>query len=705
MIRPLQNAKFLSLFAFFLALSCSLASAQIPGVDPFFWLEDIHGEPATTWVKEQNNRTKQRLEANAEFQEIYKQALDLEVSNDRVAFGSYSEGWFWNFWKDAEHPRGLVRRTTYEEYKKAQPQWETFLDIDELARIENKNWNYSGSVHLQRDGTRYLIKLSDGGKDAVTIREYNSATQQFVTDGFFIPEAKTRVVALNNNELLVATDFGEGSLTESNYPRVLKLWKRGDPLSAATLIYQASTKDLNVGATYYVDGETTFYVVKKALDFFSEEAYFFDKTNLTLRKIPIPKTSSIQKIRNGWMYVHNNREYKSATKAFAADSLVRLKTTASCFDEAELVYAPGERQTVQGLHFDGDKIYVNLLDNVVSKVIIVDTMANFQTQPVQWNLPANGMISISSRDELDPAGFMSIIYNDFLTPASQYRIQEDNGVTTLELLKSGKSRFDASAMEVHQHFATSKDGTRIPYFVVASKNLVLDGSHPTILYGYGGFSVSQAPSYLGTTGKLWLERGHVYVIGNIRGGGEYGPDWHEAALKTHRQRAFDDFAAIAEDLIARGITSPRHLAISGGSNGGLLVGTVMVQRPELFNGALIKVPLLDMYRFSQLSAGQSWTAEYGDPRNPEECNYLLAYSPYHNVKPGVQYPAPMLITSTADDRVHPSHARKMAARMSEQGHDYYYYENTNGGHAGTSTPEESAYSLALNFTYLLERLK
>jgi prolyl oligopeptidase len=677
--------------------------------DPFLWLEEVEGDQALDWVRAQNARTVGDLEAHPDFKAIHAEIRQIFFAKDRVPFASFYKNFFWNFWQDESHRHGLLRRTTYEEYKKSEPSWETILDIDELAKTEKENWVYQGSDRLDKDSSRHLLHLSRGGKDAAVIREFDYATKQFVTDGFVVPEAKSSVTPLDENRIIIGTEWGPDTLTDSGYPRTLKIWSRGQALSEARTLFEVEKTDLAAGAMQLRDHALKYVFFHRTVDFFNSEVFFLE--NLAklemLRKLPIPLTASILGLREGFLYVQIKEAVDAGPKKFPPNSVIRFRLAESNLESAEIIFTAGARQSIQDVDVNRDRIFVSLLDNIRSRILEIPlTAQGWQAQPLAF--PDTGVIGFDLKDDQDPQDITTLSYTDHLTPPSQYRVHDEvpteNGAYRLELLKRAPARFDSTRFEVQQYFSTSRDQTQIPYFVLKRKDLPLDGTHPTILYGYGGFEVPLVPSYSSSVGKIWLERGGVYVVANIRGGGEFGPDWHEAGRKGNRQKVFDDFISVAEDLIQRGITAPSHLGIQGGSNGGLLVGATLLQRPELFNAALAQVPLLDMVRYSKLLAGASWVGEYGDPEVDEELASLLTYSPYHHIQTGARYPKPMFTTSTKDDRVHPGHARKMAARLAEQKHDFYYYENINGGHAGSANLEESAYMAALEYTYFWSRL-
>ncbi len=700
----MANRSFLSLILAGILYSAGSMAAP-PPFDPFFWLEEVEGEHSLRWVGEQNTRTGGALEADPAYASLFADIEAIYKADDDIAYGSFYDGFFWNFWQDKNNEHGLIRRTSYDEYKKEKPNWEIILDLDALSQVENENWIYKGASRLSKTSSRRLLKLSRGGKDAVVVREFDYATRQFVTDGFNVAEGKHSITPLDENTVLIGTAFTPESRTASGYARTLKLWTRGQPLESATEVFSVGAGDLSVGAAKIREGTRHHVIFTRAIDFYHSESFLWSDDRQSMAKLPLPDTASLLDIRGGHIYALLKNDHAIANGVLRQNSVVRFPLSATTLDGAETIFQAGPQQSIEDVTVNMDRVYVTILDNIRSRVLDIRRAEGGPWNATTLPMPTTGIISYGPKDEEDPRDFTVMSYTDHLTPYSQYRVHDEDGSYRLEVLKSSPHRFDNSRFESVQHFATSADGTSVPYFVIKPKDLVLDGSAPTILYGYGGFETSLTPDYSATIGKAWLERGGVYVIANIRGGGEFGPEWHQAALMHNRHKAYEDFAAVAEDLIAQGITSPRHLGIEGGSNGGLLVAATMVRRPELFNAVLSQVPLADMLRFSKLLAGHSWISEYGDPENPADCAYLLSYSPFHNLKPGARYPVPMFTTSTKDDRVHPAHARKMAARMQEQGHDYYYYENINGGHAGSANLTESVHMAALEYSYFWQRLR
>ncbi len=684
---------------FALALGATNALAE-PAADPFLWLEEVEGAKALEWVEAHNKISTNKLEAHSAFQEIYEKNLEIYNSKERIPGVSQMGDYLYNFWRDDTHVRGIWRRTSLSEYKKTEPDWETILDLDELARQEDENWVYKGVDCLYPDYRRCFFRLSRGGADATVVREFDIEDKAFVKDGFYLPEAKNYLAWIDEDTVFVGTDFGEGSLTDSGYPKIVKQWQRGTPLDKATTVFEGEDSDVyNYGYTINRDGKK-YRIVGQADSFFTSSIFWQKDGGLT--PLPIPKDADLISILHGQALVQLKSDWQLGDKTFPQGALIAapVESLTGKQPNFRILMVPDAKSSIERVHTTQDHVLVNTLNNVSSELL------QFSYREGRWQqsaiaLPKLGSLSVSGTSDSSNNFFVS--YENFLTPDSLYRVSGDG--KKIEKLKSLPEFFDGDKFSAKQHFATSKDGTRIPYYQVMSKGMKHDSSNPTLLYGYGGFEVSRTPNYSATTGTAWLEQGGVYVVANIRGGGEFGPAWHQAALKQNRHKAFEDFIAVAEELIARKVTSPEHLGIYGGSNGGLLVGSVFVMRPDLFNAVVCAVPLLDMQRFNKLLAGASWMAEYGDPDKPEDWEYIRGYSPYHNVSKDADYPLVFFKTSTRDDRVHPGHARKMVAKMEAQGHEVLYYENTEGGHAGAANNIQTAYSNALTYTYLLDRLK
>jgi prolyl oligopeptidase len=668
--------------------------------DPFLWLEEIEGQRALAWVQQENARSLQRLTADPRYPGAEHQARAILEDRSRIPYGALRGGFVYNFWQDDQHVRGLWRRTPLASYETESPRWETLLDVDGLARLEGRNWVYQGVDCQPDNGPRCLISLSDGGQDAKVVREFDQRTRSFVAAGFSLPEAKSDVTWKDADTLLVATKFDEHSLTESGYPYIVKEWQRGQPLAQAREIYRGEPHDVLVSpARLEGDHGTQLLVIVRARTFFSSD-YLAVGPN-SLRPITLPAKVDLQGISHGELLFLIRQDWQIGGLAFKSGALLSmpLASISDARPSIRTVLVPGPRDSIEQVAVARSGVLAAVYSNVKGRLLRLQFDGSAWTA-TDIALPANGSVGIATADEHSDTAFVT--YEDFLTPATLYQV----AVPTRHAIpiKSLAQKFAAAQFTVEQLEATSRDGTRVPYFVVRPKALVANGTAPTLLYGYGGFSVSMLPSYLGTTGKLWLERGGVYVLANIRGGGEFGPAWHEAGLKTHRQVVYDDFIAVAEDLIARRITSARRLGIEGGSNGGLLMGVMLTQRPELFHAAVIQVPLLDMLRFDKLLAGASWVDEYGSPQVPQERAWLEQMSPYQNLHFRKDFPEVFILTSTKDDRVHPGHARKYAAKLEALHMPFLYYENIAGGHSAAADLQERARRLALEFVYLSQRL-
>lgn len=673
-----------------------------PAPDPYPWLEEVQGEEALNWARERNAQSQAVLQAVPGFAETKAKLLAVLDNKAQIPVISRQGDFVRNLWRDATNKRGLWRRTTLEEYRKAEPRWETIMDLDTLALAEKENWVWGGANCLAPSYSRCLISLSRGGADATVVREFDMVKREFVPGGFALPEAKSRVTWLDADTLLVGTDFGPGSMTKSGYARVIKQWTRGTPLTEAKVLFEGAETDVASYAS--VDHTPGFkrVLVGHSTDFYNTENFVVQGG--TLKRIDIPTDAALS-WRREWAFLQLKSDWSVSKTTYAAGTLLAIQWDALLRGERkfDVLFAPtATRSLGGGVAMTRDHLLLNILDNVAGRLEEVSLLKGAWVHRTV-NAPFPGTLSTRGLHdpsvENDPlANAYLLNYADFLTPDSLYLGQA--GSDQRELLKSRPTFFEANGMRAEQQFVTSKDGTRIPYFVVWPKGTKADGSNPTILYGYGGYQISMQPFYSGVYGNAWFNKGGVLVIANIRGGGEFGPQWHTSATKANKQRSYDDFAAVAEDLIARKITSPQHLGISGGSNGGLLVGAVMVQRPELFGAVLCSVPLLDMQRYHKLLAGNSWMAEYGNPEKPDEWAWISQYSPYQNVKAGVKYPKVLFTTSTRDDRVHPAHARKMAARMLEQGHEVLYYENIEGGHGGAADNSQRAHLQALEYSFL-----
>ncbi|MFT6734330.1 MAG: prolyl oligopeptidase [Polaribacter sp.] len=681
-------------------LSTSTLSASDVN-NPFIWLEEVQGEKALSWVKEQKAISTTELEAHPEFKVLNEKNLEVYQSKKRIPSIFQRGEYYYNFWQDDVHIRGIYRRTSLDEYRKAEPKWETVIDFDALAKTEDENWVYKGMDCLYPDRNLCLINLSRDGADATVVREFDMRTLKFVDDGFVLPEAKSSVSWIDENSLFVGTDFGGDSLTTSGYPRIAKRWKRGTSLDKAEQVFEGKVDSVGSFTSRTFSKTGNIDITVDVPTFFTNIVHILQKDKWV--KLDKPDSATLAGYFNQLVYIQLKEEWKVGTNVYPAGAVIYEHIDKVLVNKAhyKIFVKNTKTKIVSGISFTKSAILVNWLDDVKSVLERYSLNEDNTYKVEQIKLESNGRISVSNANENSDDFFVT--YENFLQPDSLYHV---NGTSLIiEKLKELPAFFDASPYDSKQYFATSKDGTKIPYFVVMPNDMKLNGKNPTLLYGYGGFEVSMRPSYSATIGMDWFAQGGVYVLANIRGGGEYGPAWHRAALKTNRHKAYEDFEAVTEDLITRKITSPKHLGIRGGSNGGLLMGAMLTRRPDLFNAVVCQVPLLDMLRFHKLLAGASWMGEFGNPENPDEAAYLKSYSPYHNVQKDTPYPRALFTTSTRDDRVHPGHARKMVAKMKALGHDVMYYENTEGGHGGAANQKQSAYLNALIYTYLIHQLK
>jgi len=668
--------------------------------DPYLWLEDVTSDTALGWVRERNAESVGVLAERDDFRVLEQRLLGILDSDDRIPNVSKAGRWFYNFWRDAAHKRGVWRRTTLAEYRKAEPKWDTVLDLDALAAAENENWVWAGSDCLKPEYRRCLVSLSRGGADATVTREFDLTTRTFVPSGFAVPEAKTSISWRNIDSVFVATDFGPGSATESGYPRIIKEWQRGQSLAEAVTVFEGREDDVRVAA--YRDLTRGFErdIVRRHVTFWTNEV--FVRRDGRLIKIDKPEDAEVQ-LHRDLLFLELRSDWKVSERTYLAGALLATDFEKFLAGNAtfDVLFTPQERTSLAGFDPTRNHVLVNELDSVRNRLYVLTRKGGAWSRAPLEGLPDIGTLGVRAVDE-DESDDYFVQASDFLDP--DRLLLGTIGKGPAEALKRLPSQFRADGLSITQHEATSKDGTRIPYFQVARRDLPADGRNPTLLYGYGGFEIPMLPRYSATVGAGWLEPGGVYVLANIRGGGEFGPKWHRAALKENRPRAYEDFIAVAEDLVRRKVTSTDRLGVMGGSNGGLLVGNMLTMRPDLFGAVVCQVPLLDMRRYHTLLAGASWMGEYGDPDDPAQWEYVRTFSPYHNVRAGVDYPPTLFTTSTRDDRVHPGHARKMAARMREQGHEVTYYENIEGGHGGAANNQQRAFMSALAYRFLWTEL-
>jgi prolyl oligopeptidase len=670
--------------------------------DPYLWLEDVTGDKALDWVRAQNAVSQEQLTSDPGFEALRGDLRAILDSDARIPEVTQRGGYWYNFWRDKAHPAGLWRRTTLAEFRKPAPAWDILLDLDALNAAEKANFVWHGSDCLKADYNRCLLALSRGGSDADETREFDIAARAFVKDGFFRPEAKGGLSWRDKDSVYVATDFGPGSMTSSGYARMAKLWTRGTPMSAAKTVYEVQPSDLAVSV--YRDHDTGFErdLAYRLVAFYNDQLFLLDPDTGAPRLLALPDSAS-KSVHREWLTIELRQPLSEGGMDYPAGSLLAIdfqKFLAGARNWTPL-FTPDEHSSLSGATWTRHHLLLNVLQDVKSRITVLTPQADgsWSRAPLA-GAPELGAVSLAAVDDEANDDYLMQV-TDFLTPSS---LLFGTVGGTPELLKQLPAFFDATGLEATQHFATSKDGTKVPYFVVAQEDVKATGRNPTLLYGYGGFEVSMLPQYSAGVGRGWLSQGGVYVLANIRGGGEYGPRWHDAALRENRNKAYEDFAAVAQDLIDRRITSPPHLGIQGGSNGGLLMGNMLVMYPQLFGAIVCQVPLLDMKRYSHLLAGASWMAEYGDPDKPADWAFLQRYSPYQNVRAEALYPPVLFTTSTRDDRVHPGHARKMMARMQAQGHDVLYYENIEGGHGGAANNEQAAFMQALSWTFLKQKL-
>jgi prolyl oligopeptidase len=667
--------------------------------DPYLWLEDVHGARALAWVKQQNAKATAILKADPRYRRDYDAILKVLDATDRIPYGELDHEEVFNFWQDAQHPKGIWRRTSAAEYSKPAPAWDVLLDLDALAAAEKENWVWQGA-QCAPSRERCLLQLSRGGGDAAVVREFDPRSRSFVKEGFELAEAKSSITYLSEDVVLCGTDFGPGAMTASGYPRIVKLWRRGEPLARARTVYEGKHEDVGTQGVVFHSPAGALALVQRDVSFFSAEYYLVSPSGET-QQLPLPLGADLKGAQGRNLIFTLREDWTPAGGgAIPRGSLIAYRIAPSGAADSAAVavlYTPDAHSAIDEVGAGRDAVYAAINHDVTGSVHVFRSGAGGSWSQTTLALPPGGATHIVSVNAWGPAALLR--FESYTVPTTVFAV---DGAGSPEPIKSLPARFDAAGLATEQYFASSKDGTRVPYFVTRSRGAAAPA--PTVLYGYGGFEISQTPAYSANFGMLWLTRGGVFVVANIRGGGEYGPAWHQAALLQNRQKAYDDFQAVAEDLIRRGITRPSQLGIMGGSNGGLLVSANMVQRPELFGAVVCQVPLIDMIRYTHIGAGASWAAEYGDPERAADREWILRYSPYQNVKPGTRYPPVLFVTATSDDRVTPAHARKMAARMAEQGHEVLFYENTDGGHAAAADHKQAAEMWALSFVYLAQRL-
>jgi prolyl oligopeptidase len=677
-------------------------------LDPHLWLEDVYSEKALDWVKSKNQNTLLELKDEKIFKQIESEVRTIVQAPDRLPTLVEHGEYFYNFWQDAKNKKGILRRCKISAFAALKTNWELILDIDALSTAENESWVYQGANFLAPDFNRCLIILSRGGKDASIRREFDVSSKTFVKDGFYIPEAKSHCGWIDQDTLFLGTDFGAGSLTHSGYPRTVRILKRGQAIAESRQIYACAESDVVCHAFTILNTKGTFAFLSRRSNFFESQDFYLNLKDNSLTEIPLPLHTELLAFHDSYGIYNLRKDWKQ----FKSGSLISLEYGETNPEKCRLLWEPTEDSSFLSVIPTQDHLFLLTQEHVSCRLWHIHLKnSNLDADAASSSLNATfSPIEIPEFSMLAPLSYSqfsnTVIFNQqsFLHPPQLMSLKQSNKHWSLESIQSLPSRFDESSVEVSQQFVSSKDGTKVPYFLIHKKNLLANGQNPTLLYAYGGFEISETPAYLSTLGKSWIERGGVYAVANIRGGGEYGPRWHQAALREKRQNAFDDFFAVSEDLIAKKITNPKKLGIQGGSNGGLLMGVAFTQRPELYEAIICQVPLLDMLRFHKLLAGHSWTAEYGNPDDQADRRFIEKYSPYQNIKEHHHYPKIFFITSTADDRVHPAHARKMAARLEVLGKKFFYFENIEGGHAAGADPEQVIFRQSLEFTYLAKQL-
>jgi prolyl oligopeptidase len=689
----------LALAVLLLASFAPAFAADAPA-DPRLWLEEIESPRALDWVKTRDDKTLSELQADPRYKMVEADARAVVLATDRIPAPELRGRWIYNYWQDPKSVRGIWRRTTPEEYRKPEPSWETVLDLDALSAAEKENWVWKGADCLQPEQNLCLLTLSRGGKDASTIREFDADKKEFVPGGFSVPEAKSDVSWSGRDALYVATDFGPGSLTKSGYPRIVKLWKRGAPLSAATKVYEGSVDDVSVSPLVMRRPEGRLALIQQSPTFFTQREFVIGDDG-ALTRVPLPESANTRGWFDGRLLAELRDPWLVNGATIPAGALIAWPVGTKDPAAIETVWTPDATSSLQNLTTARGALYLSILENVQGALL------RARRDGTTWTVerlpfPSGASLAFAAADDF--SDLLLVDAETFLRPTEVLAWDGAAAAPRAETWRSLPARFDASGLAAEQRWATSADGTKVPYFLVRRASAPFDGSTPTILYGYGGFEISMNPYYLATVGRIWLSRGGAYALANIRGGGEFGPGWHAAALKENRQRAFDDFEAVAADLARTKEAAPEKIAIMGGSNGGLLVATALTERPELYGAVVCEVPLTDMLRYNHLLAGNSWMGEYGDPDVPAEAAYLRRYSPYQNVRSDVRYPKTLIYTSTKDDRVHPGHARKFAARLEEAGQPVTYYENVEGGHSAAANLEQRVKRYAIEYTFLLRSL-
>ena len=694
----MKNSTLLILFVSFLTLqTAALYSQEQAEEDPYLWLEEVESEKSLDWVKEQNKNSEQILTSNPLYKNLQKRYLEVYNDKDKIAYPNIVGDYVYNLWQDEKYERGLWRRMLTKDYLKNNSNWETLIDLDALSEKEGKKWVYAGATFLEPANDICIVALSDGGTDQDELREFNVKSKKFVANGITFPSSKGGVSWINKNKVLVARDFGKGSMTTSGYPSQIKLMDRNGSMDEAKLIFKTDTTNLGAFPASFYDNNKQYIFIYEAISFYESNLFFL--VDNQLKQITYPKDAEFAGFYSGSLIVSLQSDWNINDTVYKKGTLLSMNLQDNLNGKVKVktIYQPNDRSSFVSVSTSKDFIVVNSMENVQNKLYKY-TLNNDEWSAEKINAPEFGSIYLTSSNNQTNDYFFR--FSNFITPTTLYH----STGTEIKPVKKLKNFFKTDNLEVKQFNATSKDGTKIPYFIVHQKDLQYNGKNPTMIYAYGGFNASSQPNYSSTIGIGWLEQGGVYVLANIRGGGEFGPSWHQAAMKEKRQNAYDDFYAVSEELIAKKITSAEHLGAFGWSNGGLMAGVVFTQRPDLYKAVVVGAPLLDMKRYSKLLAGASWMGEYGNPDIPEEWAYIKKYSPYHNVSKDKEYPEVYFVTSTKDDRVHPGHARKMAAKMKDMGHPYIYHETIEGGHGAASTNAQQAEMWSSIYTYFNMKL-
>lgn len=691
------------LFSLLLLITACQSSPKASDSD--LWLEEINSPRALEYVKNASSQTLSYLKSSKRYDETYQESAQILNTPDKLLSIKIVNGKVYNFWETENNLKGIWRRTSLTDFKSKNPQWELLLDIGELAKNENKNWTWEGSEINPLDPTRALIRLSDGGSDASEIREFDLLKKEFVPNGFFLPLSKGYMTWKDRDHVFVSPAQTKSQVTESGYPRTVRLLKRGEDILNSPVILEARAQDMNVRASVAHRPEGSYTILRQILNFYEYNTWVINSNGIKV-KVPFQDARLYGIFKDKLIIA-----LQSPFEEIKAGSLIALRFDKLLGENPEIL--PGDCEILFAPTLSTALENVILTKNYLLPVISTNTLPalyRVKESPLKtWTLEQikiTGSPLVSRVIPEEGTDEILIYAQDILTPTQIIHTKLNRQSVKNDTLFELKPFFDAKKYQYSRYETLSEDGTTIPYFVIAPRNLTLNSQNPTLLYGYGGFRISLAPdSYNPLLGKTWLEKGGVYVIANIRGGGEFGPDWHKSAIKMNKIKSYQDFASVARDLTKRHITTKDKLALFGGSNGGLLVGATMVLYPDLAKAIIAEVPLLDMLRYHKLLAGASWMAEYGNPDNQTEADYILRYSPYQNVKQETAYPSMLLITSTRDDRVHPGHARKMYKKMSDQGHEVYLYENSNGGHKRASDLEQKALLNTIKMTFLFEKLK